>query len=271
MTQVHGPARPVTPVGILARKLQDLEERLETVADLDPELRAELRQAVELAGGLDPYISRCTTPESSALAALVRRTEDEDWSRRSTSVTHLEREMLSGHVEGQVLKFLVHLSRATRVLEIGMFTGYSALAMAEALPEDGVVVACEVDAEVSAFARRCFDDSPAGHKISVRVAPARTTLAELAAAGESFDLVFIDADKPAYGAYLDAVLDGGLLAPGGVVCVDNTLLQGEPYVSAAASANGEAVAAFNEQVAGDARLEQVMLPLRDGLTLIRTV
>ncbi|MCY7390402.1 MAG: SAM-dependent methyltransferase, partial [Leptolyngbyaceae cyanobacterium CAN_BIN12] len=170
--------RPVTPLGILAAKLEHLSQQLEAL-DIDIKLKSELRQAYELASGLDPYLSHCTTPESPALASLVQRTQAENWSQRfsdSETVRQLEQEMLSGHVEGQTLKFLVHLTQAKRVLEIGMFTGYSALAMAEALPDDGEVIACEVDAYVAKFAQQCFSESPSGHKISVKVAPALLTL-----------------------------------------------------------------------------------------------
>jgi caffeoyl-CoA O-methyltransferase len=262
--------RPVTPLGILATKLEHLSQQLE-VLDIDAKLKFELRQACELASGLDPYLSRCTTPESPALASLVQRTQAEDWSQRSIDDVLLEQEMLSGHVEGQTLKFLVHLTQAKRVLEIGMFTGYSALAMAEALPEDGEVVACEVDADVAKFAQQCFDESPSGHKILVKVAPALLTLKQLAAANETFDLVFIDADKAGYVDYVNLLLDTDLLSSNSLICVDNTLMQGQPYLSGESTANGVAIATFNQTVADDSRIEQVLLPLRDGLTLIRRV
>ena len=244
-----GSPRPVTPLGILTAKLE------------------------ALVGGLDPYLGRCTTPESSDLGTIARRTTAEDWRLRSDeqTVAPLEQEMLSGHVEGQLLKMLVHATRARRVLEIGMFTGYSALAMAEALPDDGRVLACEIDADVARFARGCFDASSVGHRIDIRVAPALRTLADLATAGATFELIFIDADKAAYVDYLTAVLDGDLLAPHGVICVDNTLMQGQPYVAGEPTPNGRAVAAFNRAVADESRVEQVLVPLRDGLTLIRRV
>jgi caffeoyl-CoA O-methyltransferase len=179
--------------------------------------------------------------------------------------------MLSGHIEGQFLKFLVHVTQAQRVLEIGMFTGYSALAIAEALPDDGEVIACEVDDYVAKFAQKCFDESPDGRKISVRVAPAMLTLEQLATANERFDLVFIDADKAGYGDYVNFLLDHDLLTPRGSICVDNTLMQGQPYLSGESTANGVAIAMFNQTVVDDPRIEQVLLPLRDGLTLIRRV
>ena len=265
--------RPVTPVGILAAKLESLTQKMAQIEHLDPAFKAELSQAYELANGLDPYLDRCTTPESPALAALVERTQSEDWSKRfadGETVRHLEQEMVSGHVEGQFLKFLIHLTQARRVLEIGMFTGYSALAMAEALPADGEVVACEVDAYAAEFAQRCFNDSPSGHKISVKVAPALETMQQLAANGEVFDLVFIDADKAGYLDYLNLLLTTGLLAPNGSIYADNTLMQGQPYGSET-TPNGVAIANFNQAVAADPRVEQVLIPLRDGITLIRRV
>ncbi|NJL52963.1 MAG: SAM-dependent methyltransferase, partial [Hydrococcus sp. SU_1_0] len=149
--------------------------------------------------------------------------------------------------------------------------GYSALAMAEALSDDGEVVACEVDPDVAVFAQECFKESASGQKIQVKVAPALLTLKELAAANESFDLVFIDADKAGYVDYLNFLLETNLLAPDGLICADNTLMQGQPYLSGESTANGTAIAIFNETVANDPRLEQVLLPLRDGLTLIRRV
>ena len=263
--------RPVTPVGILAAKLEHLVEQAGMVQALDPIFKRELQQACNLATGLDPYLDRCTTPESEALAALVRRTQTEDWSQRFSdgeTVRHLEQEMMSGHVEGQFLKFLVRLTRAERILEIGMFTGYSALAMAEALPIEGELVACEVDAYAAEFAQKCFKDSSVGHKITVHVAPASDTLRKLAASGKTFDLVFIDADKPGYLDYLDLLLTTTLLKSNGLICVDNTLMQGQPYL-AGATPNGAAIAHFNQVVADDPRVEQVLLPLRDGLTLIQ--
>ena len=265
--------RPVTPLGILAAKLEHISHQLAALDGIDSKLKHELQQACELASGLDPYLSHCTTPESPALQSLVQRTQAEDWSQHSSNEAslQLEQEMLSGHIEGQTLKFLVHLAQAQRVLEIGMFTGYSALAMAEALPENGEVVACEVDADVAKFAQQCFSESSSGHKISVKVAPALLTLRQLADANETFDFVFIDADKASYVDYLNLLLGSNLLAPNGLICVDNTLMQGQPYVSGEFTVNGAAIKKFNQAVVDDPRLEQVLLPVRDGLTLIRRV
>lgn len=265
-------ARPVTPLGILVEKLKEILQMAEE-AKVPASLKASLQQAEALAAGIDPYLEKCTTSESPALASLARKTAAEDWSKRFSdleTVRQLEQEMLSGHIEGQTLKLFVYMTGAKRILEVGMFTGYSALAMAEALPEDGCVVACEVDRYVADFARACFEESPHGSKIRVEVAPALETLQKLADARKSFDLVFIDADKKEYVDYFKLLLDGELLTPGGFICVDNTLLQGQPYLPPQQrTPNGEAIAQFNHFVAEDPRVEQVLLPLRDGLTIIR--
>jgi caffeoyl-CoA O-methyltransferase len=246
--------RPVTPLGILVHRLREL-------ADRQAEALPELQSLVTLAEGIDSYAQACTSPESPALRELAEATAAHDWTG-----LRVEQEMLSGHVEGQFLKTLVHATRARRVLEIGMFTGYSALAMAEALPEDGRLIACELDPDVADFARKHLAASGLADRITIEVGPAARTLA---AADHPFDLVFLDADKPAYQVYVNTVLDRGLLADHGLIVVDNTLLQGEPWVTNTRSVNGAAIAAFNESLTADPRVEQVLIPLRDGVTLIR--
>ncbi len=258
--------RPVTPLGLLAGKLERVLAGVEAAGTVEAGLVQELREATALAVGLDPYLEACSTRESPELTELEAQTRKADWGG-----TGVEQEMLSGHVEGRFLNLLVHATRAKRVLELGLFTGYSALAMAEALPHDGELVGCELDAEVAAFAERFLNASDAGRKVEVKVGPAERTLEELVARAEPFDLVFLDADKGGYLGYLRTVLDGGLLAPHGLICVDNTLLQGEPYLDAEPSENGAAIRAFNLAVAEDPALEQVLVPLRDGVTLIRRV
>ena len=273
---------PVTPVGILAEKLQSLLAKIDR-SSVNQEMLSELTQCSDLASGLDRYVSQCTTPESAALQNLAEQTAKEDWRGKfsdGATVHELEREMLSGHAEGQLLKFLVGMSNARSVLEIGMFTGYSALAMAEQLLENyasdasGVeprVVACELDSFTAGFATNHFAKSPAGKLIDVRVGPALETLSQLAANGDQFDIVFIDADKTGYLNYFITLLDHNLLTRRAIICVDNTLLQGQTYATDSPSANGKAVAEFNEMVAADPRVEQVLLPIRDGVTLIRRV
>lgn len=271
---IQTPMRPVSPAGIISAKLERLRALATTLGYSDHQFTSTLDEACALSTGLEAYITACTTPESDALAELVKGTRSTDWQDRfmeGATTLPLEQEMLSGHIEGQLLKILIHATGARRVLEIGMFTGYSALAMAEALPEDGKLIACEVDAFAANFAQGLFGKSPHGNKISVDVGHAIDTLDRLAVNEEAFDLVFIDADKGSYWAYLDKLLSGDLLAANALICVDNTLMQGQPYLPGQMTDNGRAIQDFNQRVASDARVEQVLLPVRDGLTLIRRV
>ena len=265
-------ARPVTPLGILVERLEHLVGDAEAES-VSAKFKEDLKQAYLLAAGLDPYLEDCTTPESAALANLTERTQKENWDKRfdeGETEKALEQEMLSGHLEGQLLKMLVAISKSKHVLEIGVFTGYSALAIAEALPEDGSLVACEVDEYAANFAQKCFDFSEHGKKIDLKVAPAIETMKQLLEEGKSFDLAFIDADKGGYIDYVNLLVDTNLLAEGGFICVDNTLMQGQPYLSEdQRTENGKAITRFNRFVAEDSRVEQVMIPIRDGLTIIK--
>lgn len=267
--------RPVTPLGIAVSHLEAAVALLPQVDAVPTDLAMYLQQALVLMAGLDDYLEQSTTPESPELTEIAQRTRHESWQEKfgnGKTVRPLEQEMLSGHVEGQTLKLFVHMLGARRVLDIGMFTGYSALAMAEALPADGSLVACEVDPYAANFAQSLFERSPHGSKIRVKIGAALETLDQLGANEAPFDFVFIDADKQEYVQYYQKLLDGNLLSPSGYICVDNTLFQGQVYLSEAdQSSNGRAIARFNQIVAADPRTEQVILPLRDGLTLIRRV
>ena len=264
--------RPVTPLGILVEHLQTAVQMAQE-HNVPAPVTTHLQKASRLAAGLDPYLEACTTQQSPDLAAIAQQTSSQSWGKRfaeGSTVRELEQEMLSGHLEGQVLKMFVYMARAKNILDIGMFTGYSALAMAEALPADGRLVACEVDEYVANFAQTLFQNSAHGNKIQVELGSALATLDKLTRSGESFDFVFIDADKKEYVQYYQTLLDSNLLSPQGFICVDNTLLQGQVYLSPdERTANGEAIAQFNSVVADDPRVEQVLLPIRDGLTIIR--
>jgi caffeoyl-CoA O-methyltransferase len=170
--------------------------------------------------------------------------------------------MQVGRVEGTFLKLLVRLSGARRALEIGMFTGYSGLMIAEGLREDGTLVTCDVDPKAEAVARRYFERSPHGRKITIRMGPALETIPTLS---PPIDFVFLDADKQNYTNYYEAVLP--LMPSGGLLVADNTLWSGR--VLRPKEENGRAIAAFNARVFHDPRVEKVLLTVRDGMLLVR--
>lgn len=170
--------------------------------------------------------------------------------------------MLTGRIEGQLLRMLVQITGAKRVLEIGTYSGYSSLSMAEGLPEDGIVITCDIDPKVVEFARGYHARSPHGKKITVVLGPALETIAKL---DGPFDMVFIDADKENYANYYEAVLPR--VRQGGLIVVDNVLWSGR--VLDPKSDDDHAIVRFNAKVAADPRVEQVMLTVRDGLTLAR--
>src|SRR5499427_8433699 len=169
-------------------------------------------------------------------------------------------QMQVGRIEGTFLRMLVRLVRARRVLELGMFTGYSALMMAEGLPDDGELITCDVDPKAEAMAKRYFAQSPHGKKIHIRMGPALETIKTLKG---PIDLVFIDADKENYPKYYDAVLP--LLRKGGLLVADNVLWSGR--VLDPKEETDRAIVEFNDKVAKDSRVEKVLLTVRDGMML----
>ena len=171
--------------------------------------------------------------------------------------------------QGQFMALLVRLMGARRCLEVGVFTGYSSLVVALALPEDGRIVACDVSEKWTAIARNYWRAAGVDHKIDLRLAPAVATLDELIAQGESgtFDLAFIDADKASYLDYYERAL--ALLRPGGLIMVDNTLWDGRVVDPEVSDADTVAIRHFNETVHADQRVDMSLLPIGDGLTLAR--
>jgi len=185
-------------------------------------------------------------------------------------ITHLRMinpRMLSGHFQGRVLAMFCHMIQPKTVLEIGTFTGYSAISMAEGMPEDGVLHTIDYDDELESFLKDVFAGSEHGHKIKLHIGDALTVIASM---DETFDLVFIDADKEEYQAYFEAVLPK--VRPGGYLLVDNTLWDGK-VLKPVDPKDKETIAImkFNETIAKDTRIEKVLLPVRDGLTLIRKI
>ena len=210
---------------------------------------------------LEEYISLHTTSENEVLEAITR----------DTHVHILNPHMLSGHVQGRVLSMLSHMIQPKRILELGTFTGYSALCLAEGLAEGGKLITIEHNDELEETIRRNIAQSPLSDRIELVIGDAVERVKELRNEGvNEFELVFIDADKREYCAYLEAVYP--LVPVGGFILADNTLWDGH-IIDPAYDKDKQTLGlrAFNDKLKEDDRFEQVILPLRDGLTLIRKV
>ena len=203
---------------------------------------------------VEAYAEAHTTPPPPALLDVAART-------RQAEAAH---GMMVGALEGRFLEFLAHMTAARSILEIGTFTGYSALSFAAGLREGGRVITCEVDASRAAMAQAHIDATPYASTIEIRLGPALDTIASL---DGPFDLVFIDADKTNYANYYDAVLPK--LAGDGAIAVDNTLWSRKVLDAAENDADTAALRAFNDMVRADERVVCVQLTIRDGVTLIR--
>jgi len=206
---------------------------------------------------LEDYITAHSDAEPEYLAKLNR-------------ITHLRMinpHMLSGHFQGRVLTMFCHMIQPKVVLELGTFTGYSAICLAEGMPHDSILHTIDYDDELESFLKGIFAASGQGHKIKLHIGDA---LAVIERMNEIFDLVFIDADKEEYMAYYEAILPK--VRPGGFLLVDNTLWDGK-VLKAVDPKDKETIAImkFNDFIAQDKRIEKVLLPVRDGLTLIRKI
>ena len=203
---------------------------------------------------IEAYAEAHTTAPAEHLMALAAETE------RSLPAP----QMMVGPLEGRFLEMLIFTSGARSVLEIGTFSGYSALSMAAAMPPDGRIVTCDVDPRAVEVARRFVGASPDARKLDIRLGPALDTVAQLEG---PFDLVFIDADMTAYVDYYEAALPK--LSPRGLIVADNTLWSGRVLDEADADPDTAALRAFNDHVRADRRVVCVQLTIRDGVTLIR--
>ncbi len=204
---------------------------------------------------IDAYIGANSSPEPDYLAVVNRRTH----------LKVINPRMMSGHIQGRVLSMLCHMLKPSRVLEIGTFTGYSALCMAEALDENALLYTIEFEDELEDFILENFNSSPYANKIKLQIGDAKQIINEI---DEEFDLVFIDADKREYKTYFDQILPK--LKKGGFILADNTLWDGK--VVQEVKANDEQtikILEFNKYIAENKSVEKVILPLRDGLTIIR--
>jgi caffeoyl-CoA O-methyltransferase len=204
----------------------------------------------------DPDIERYATEHTSPFPDFMERIA------ASTRAEMRAPQMLAGELQGRFIEFLTYMLKPRRVLELGTYSGYSALAMAAGMPPGGEIVTCEADPEHAAVARRNIADSPYAAMIDVREGPALDTIASLTG---PFDFVFVDADKSGYPAYYEACLP--LLAPDGVMALDNMLRDGD--VLDPQDDTARLMAQLNDRIAADPRVVQILLPVRDGLTLVR--
>lgn len=214
------------------------------------------RKTIGLDDALYDYVVATTLRDDDILARLREETGKLEWGR-----------MQIAPEQGQFMALLTRLVGAKNAIEVGVFTGYSGLSVARALPEDGRLVACDVSEEWTQIARRYWKEAGVDGKIDLRLAPATETLDALIAEGGagSFDIAFIDADKHNYDAYYERCLT--LLRPGGLIMIDNVLWGGAVIDEADQSEDTKAIRALNEKVGRDDRVACVMLPVGDGLTL----
>ncbi|GHT27048.1 O-methyltransferase [Bacteroidia bacterium] len=203
---------------------------------------------------LDDYIVSHIDKESEQLFNLYRK----------ANIRLLRPRMLAGHLQGRILKMLVRMQQAQRILEIGTYTGYATLCLAEGLPETGEIHTVEIDDEMEDFIREQFDQSDLKSRIHLHIGDVTAVVPKLEGL---FDMVFIDADKRDYCAYYDLVFDK--VRSGGIILADNTLWSGkvleEPHPNDKQTLG---IMRFNDKIAKDERIEKVILPLRDGLTII---
>ena len=199
------------------------------------------------------YAETYTSPESEVLKQI----------NRETHARILKPQMLSGHLQGRLLAMISKMLMPKRILEIGTYTGYSAICLAEGLQGDGGLFTIDRNEELEEFARAAFTAAGVSDKITFLLGDAREIVPTL---NENFDLVFIDADKESYSTYFDLVIDK--LSSGGVILADNVLRKGK-VLQDKKDKDANAIHSFNEKVSNDARVEQILLPIRDGILMIR--
>ena len=206
---------------------------------------------------IERYVEQMSSPADALLQEL----------ERETYLRVLNPRMISGHVQGKLLEMIVRMLRPRRILEIGTFTGYSALCMAAGLDEDARIDTCEIDDELEELIRSFFDRSEYGDKIRLHIG----SFFDIAPAlDECYDLVFIDGDKREYSAYYDTLMDRGMLHSGSIIMADNILWYGKVVEPVAkGDKQTQALLDFNDKILKDNRVENVILPIRDGINLIR--
>ena len=203
---------------------------------------------------VEEYAKKITSSEDEIIGGIASYTE----------ATHSNAHMMSGHVQGKLLEMVSKLLQPEKILEIGTFTGYSALCLAKGLKDKGVLHTIELREQDAAFAKESFNKTSDGEKIVLHIGDAKEIIPTLL---ETWDIVFIDADKTGYIKYYELILP--FVKQNGLIIADNVLFHGEVLEEIVSGKNAKAIAAFNEHVKDDKRVEQVLLTIRDGLLIIR--
>ncbi|OWF37110.1 uncharacterized protein LOC110440552 isoform X2 [Mizuhopecten yessoensis] len=260
------------------RHLLHIQESAKTQGASE-DLQIQIQTAIDCIFAKDDYCESISSPTSDAIENLITETEKHPWQQvheEGKIEWRVSPGMLSGALEGTFLKMLAAMSNAKRVLEVGLFTGCGALAMAEALPADGKVVTLELTGYVGDLARKLVDQSSHGKKIDIMIGPAADSIQQLAKEKQQFDMVFIDANKEGYIHYYKIIMDNDMLTPRGTILIDNALFGGQSYLPKdklqlpkGRTYAGTVMRDFNDYVNQDNRVSQVMVPIRDGVMIIR--
>ncbi|ORY81998.1 NAD(P)-binding protein [Protomyces lactucae-debilis] len=265
MVQVKADAHADTPLQLITSYLQQAKTAQGEEKD------ALIDAALDLAAHLDDYLTLSTTPATQELNNMIDATLEQDWDAlHASGKTQFKytSNFCAGTFEAQFVSTLCQLVQAKEVLEIGMFTGTTAGAIAQALPANGRVTTCEIDPFLKTHAEAQFSKAGLQDKIEVVLGSAHDSLPLLAKQGRVYDLIFLDAEKVGYLAYFQKVMELGLLAPTGAFVVDNTLFKGHVYRQGEDDEMTTALKHFNETVKQDPRVHVILLPIRDGVSII---
>ncbi|KAJ9477324.1 O-methyltransferase [Pseudozyma hubeiensis] len=273
-----------SPLTSASKLLSSVVSQLSTSSAPTSEQLRQLSLVSSLLSGLDPYLDSVSSPAPSVQRPLLKATAEHDWASawsRKQTLFQLSAAWSAGAYEGNFVGLLTKLTRAKKALEIGMFTGTTTVCIAQHLPEGGKVTALEIDPYLDTFTRPLFSQTGLSEKIDVKIGNAVHHLDALSqnilSDEEAYDIIFIDADKPGYKTYFITILEKGLLKKDGLLVVDNTLYKGTPWTEglvdekmlSIGKENADAIKEFNKVVREDKRVEVVVLPVRDGVSLIK--
>tara|TARA_A100001015_G_C14998202_1_gene717161 strand:+ start:1206 stop:2036 length:831 start_codon:yes stop_codon:yes gene_type:complete len=264
--------RTVSPTSVLASRLRNLRQNIDMGLCTSKSISEELSMLIPLADGLDEYIENHSSVESVGMKMINVTTMSHDWDKavheKKTQGILVSR-MMSSPVSAQFLKMLVNITKSKIILEIGLFTGYTALAMAEGTEEDGRVISCEIDPYCASFTNNLLLNCKHGEKVEIRVGNALEIMNDLRDEKFKFDFVFIDADKTEYMLYLNSLIDLNLVDESSLLCFDNVFLKGSVFSDEKYEKKStQTVRILNTYLAGP-KFFTTMIPLRDGMSLCK--